>query len=201
MERVRRIRRRAALSALSTAFAGAFLLLAGGSTSAPPSPVHGDVSVEASPETAPSPRVRGCLVEIKGEVKGRGACSIEYVTYPPTDGGFSAEWTKVRIVGSAPTLLVDLSFFNEPRVGSQAVALDAGAGRTCYASVHIERGGQKWDALSHAESDFGVTVSSARPTCNDGGLKCWEIHGRVQANVPSALMSPFAPPLALSVIF
>jgi hypothetical protein len=189
------------VGALSTAFAGAVLLLAGESTSAPSPPVQADVSVEAASETAATAHARGCLVEVKGEVNGRGACTIEYITYPPSDGGFSAEWTKVRIVGHAPTVLIVVSFFNDPRVGSQSVALDAGTGRTCYASVQVERNGQHWEALSHAESDFSVAVSSARATCNGGGLKCWEIHGRVQASVPSALLSPFASPLAVSVIF
>jgi hypothetical protein len=80
-------------------------------------------------------------------------------------------------------------------------AVDGGSRRTSYGSARIERDGQKWEALSHVESDFRVTVSSVKSTCSDGGLKCWEIHGRVQANVPSALLSPFALPLELSVIF
>jgi hypothetical protein len=201
MEGIRRVRKQAAAGALATAFAGAILLLAGESTSAPPSLVPADVSVEAARETAPTARASGCLVEVNGAVKGRGPCTIEYFTEPPSDGGFAVERTTVRIVGRAPALLVDLSFFNEPRVGPQADARDGGWGRMFYGSARIERDGQKWEARSHVESDFRVTVSSVKSTCNDGGLKCWEIHGRVQANVPSALLSPFASPLELSVIF
>ena len=189
------------MGALSTAFAGAVLLLAGESTSAPSPPVQADVSVEAAPKSASTAHARNCLVEVKGEVNGTAACAIEYVTSPPYDGGFSAEWTQVRIVSQTPSVLVVVSFYSDPQVGSQSVALDAATGRTCYASVKVERNGQHWEALSHAEPTFSVVVSSARATCNDGGLKCWEIHGRVQASVPSALLSPFASPLAVSAIF
>ena len=197
MKRVRRVRRLAAAGALSTACAAAILLLARESTSAPPSPVPGDVSVEA----APSARERGCLVEVKGPAKGRGPCTVEHFTQPPSDGGFSAEWTTVRIVGRSPTLVVDLSFFDEPLVGPQSAAADGGSRRRSYATARIDRDGQVWEARSHVESDFEVTVSSVKATCNDGGLKCWEIHGRVHANVPSAVLSPFAPPLDLSMTF
>lgn len=177
------------------------VLLAAQSSSAPPLLVPGDASVEAVAEAAPSASAKSCVVEVKGAVKGRGACTIEYVTYPPGDGGLSNEWTNVRIVSRAPTVRVELSFFDEPRVGPQALALDAGSPRRSYGSARIERDGQEWEARSHVESDFNVTVSSVKATCNDGGLKCWEVHGRVRATVPSALLSPFASPLELSVIF
>ena len=51
--------------------------------------------------------------------------------------------------------------------------------------------------VSDGDYDFRVTVTSVKSTCNDGGLKCWEIHGRLQANVPSAL-SVLAAPGALT---
>ena len=189
------------MGALSTAFAGATLLLAAESTSAAPSLVPGDAALDAASETAPTTRASGCVVEVKGALKGRDLCSIEYVTYPPADGGFSREGTMVRIVGRTPALLVSLSFYDEPRVGPQVTTPDGGWTSMTYGSARIERDGQVWEARAHVESDFRVTVSSAKATCNDGGLRCWEIHGRLQANVPSALLSPIAPPLELSVIF
>lgn len=188
------------MGALSTAFAGAIVLLAAESTSAPPSPVPGDGPVEA----ASSARAASCLVEVKGVVKGRGPCALEYFTEQLThsvfDGGIS-ERTVVRIVGRTPALHVDLSFFDEPHVGPQVIALDGGPKRTAYGSAVIEQNGQKWEALAHVESHFRVTVSSVKSTCNDGGVRCWEIHGLIQATVPSALMAPFASPLELSASF
>lgn len=189
------------MGALSTAFASAMLLVARESTSTPSSRVPGDVSVEAVADTAPTTREKPCVVEVKGTVKGRGPCTIEYVTHAPRDGGLSSEWTMVRIVGWGPTVRVDLSFFDEPRVGPQASALDAGLSPRSYGVARIERDGQEWEARSHVESDFSVTVSSVKATCNDGGVKCWEVHGRVHANIPSAVLSAFASPLELSVVF
>lgn len=197
----RGVRRSAIGGALATALACAILLVAGESTSAPPSPLQRDGSDEAAPTT----RVTSCVVEVKGVVKGRGPCTIEYfterLTLPLADGGFFAERTVVRIVGRAPALLVDLAFFDEPQLGAQAGTLDSGLRRMSYGSVAIEQDGRKWAALAHAERDFRLTLSSVKPTCNDGGLKCWEVHGQLQTTVPSALLSPYETPLQLSATF
>jgi len=186
-------------SAACAALASAMLLVAGAMTAAP---AAADVAAEGSPKPAPAPRVAACVIEVKGAVTAREPCEIEYVTTPPWDARPLPEETTVRVVGRTPAVTFDVSFFDEPRVGPQVMwGVEAGTQRTCYASLRIDQGGQRWEALSHAERDFHVTVTSVRATCSDGGLKCWEIHGRVQANVPSALLAPFAEPLAVSVNF
>ena len=134
-------------------------------------------------------------------MKGRAPCAIEYVTESRTAGGYAAELTEVRIVSWGPLVHIGLSFFNEPRLGAQAIPPDGGPRSMTYGSVLIEHMGQTWEALAHVERDFVVTLSSVKATCSDGGLRCWEVHGRIVANVPSALLSPYTTPVELTVVF
>ncbi len=194
----RRTRRAVGFSAACAALASTMLLLAGAMTA--PS-ASADVA-EGSAKPAPAAGGAACVIDVKGSVTAHERCEIEYVTYPPSDARPLPEQTIVRVVGHAPAVTFEVSFFGEPHMGPQVMwGIESGAQRTCHADLRVEQGGQRWEALSHAERDFHVNVTSVRATCNDGGLKCWEIHGHAHASVPSAVLAPFAEPLAVSVTF
>lgn len=177
--------RRAAAAALSVVVGGAIVMVARTSTSAPPPPV-----------------TTGCSFQVTGSVKSGGGCSVEYVTYPPVDGGLPVERTSVLIEGRNPAVRIYLSFIGPPEVGSQRGQREGGAPLLgFYGTANIESNGQKWEARSHVENDFDVTVTSVRSTCIDAGVKCWEVHGRLRATVPSEILGPFAAPLTLSATF